>query len=82
MCAKKANTTSRVRDRLFLIELAHSITTMSLLLDTTSDALSSALNTFELNVLSELQRADDFRSTAVQPVQEEEVVSSYCKGVM
>jgi hypothetical protein len=82
MCANKANTTSRVRDRVFLIEFAHSTTTMSLLLDTTSDALSSALNTSEFNVLTELQRADDFRSTAVQPVQEEEVVSSYYKGVI
>jgi hypothetical protein len=38
---------------------------MSLLLNTTSDALSSALNTSKLNVLTELQRADDFRSTVV-----------------
>jgi hypothetical protein len=52
------------------------------LLDTTSDALSSAPNTSKFIVPTEHQRADDFRSTAPEPVhQEEEASSGYYQGV-
>jgi hypothetical protein len=49
--------------------------------NTLSDILSSVPNTSEFNVPTELQRTDDFRSTAPESREEEELANTYYSHV-